>query len=163
MRGKPVVVDPIISELLRARTSKGLRQQDVADAAGISRRALVSIEAGNDCTLTTLRALATALGIQIEARVQGRSFATAEAMSAHQQQRELIEALRVQDMSPTERSQWLSSAWGRLQQQATSIHRDLKHKNLRVRHFATLDAKNRHDDEQEIKNALDLALSRGGL
>lgn len=163
--------DPIIVELRSARKLKGLRQQEVADRAGISRRALVSIEAGKDCTLSTLRALAEALGVQIEAKTQVsataadspyvKSYPTAETMSAGQQQRELEEALRVQAMSPKERSQWISSTWDRLQEQALSIHRDLHVQNVRVRHFATIEDKNRYDDEQETERAVKLALSRG--
>ena len=54
-------IDPIVAELLRTRKAKGLRQQEIADKAGISRRSLVSIEAGGDCTLSTLRKLCAAL------------------------------------------------------------------------------------------------------
>lgn len=165
-------IDPIVAELLRTRKARGLRQQEVADKAGISRRSLVSIEAGGDCTLSTLRGLCAALGIEIESKALApaaqreplvRSFATAEEMSTYQEQRELAEALRVQAMLPFERSRWLASSWGALQNQALSIHRDLKPANVRtVRHFATIDAKNQYDEQRETERALHLALSRGG-
>ncbi len=165
-------IDPIVAELLRTRKSRGLRQQEVADKAGISRRSLVSIEAGGDCTLSTLRSLFAALGLEINTTAPPalappapsvRSFATAEAMSAHQEQRELSEALRVQAMMPYERSMWLDSTWGALQSQAQGFHQDLKPASLRaVRHFATMDEKNRYDEERETEQALLLALSRGG-
>jgi hypothetical protein len=90
-----------------------------------------------------------------------RGFATAEEMSTHQEQRELAEALRVQAMMPFERSKWLASSWGELQRQAASFHRDLTPSTVpAARHFATLDEKNRFDEERETARALQLALSR---
>ncbi len=163
-------LDPIVAELVRTRKSKGLRQQETADKAGISRRALVSIEGGGDCTLSTLRGLCAALDIDIESKPPAvvpqdepvaRSFATAEEMSTHQEQRELAEALRVQAMMPFERSKWLASRWGELQRQAASFHRDLPPSPVAAaRHFATLDEKNQFDEERETERALQLALSR---
>jgi len=164
-------VDPIVAELLQARKSRGLRQQEVADKAGISRRSLVSIEAGGDCTLSTLRGLCAALGIEIGTRVSAatapepgvRSFATAQAMSTYQEQREVEEALRVQAMSPARRSKWLVSSWGTLQSQAFAFHRDVRNTNSpRVMHFATIEAKNQHDEQRETERAVRLALARGG-
>jgi len=163
-------IDPIIAELLRIRKARGLRQQEVADMAGISRRSLVSIEAGGDCTLSTLRRLSAALGVDVEPRSpsveapsepSALSFATAQEMSTHQEQRELAEALRVQTMQAYERSRWLESTWGALQRQAISFHQDLALANGgAARHFATLDAKNKFDEHREIEQALQLALSR---
>lgn len=162
-------LDPLVAELLRARKSRGMRQQEVADKAGISRRSLVTIEAGGDCTLSTLRGLCAALDVEIAAKAPAaaakteRSFATAEAMSAYQEERDLAEALRVQAMLPFERSRWLAANWGALQEQALSFHRDLKPANVRaVRHFATMEEKNQYDEELETERALQLALSRGG-
>lgn len=170
-------VDPIVAELFRARKKKGLRQQEVADKAGISRRSLVSIEAGGDCTLSTLRGLCSALGVDIEPRshaVAGpsaplpappaRGFATAHEMSTHQEQRELAEALRVQAMLPFERSRWLASTWGALQRQSLGFPKDLAPVDGgAARHFATPDAKNRFDEQRETERAMRLALSRSGL
>ena len=165
-------VDPIVAELLRARKVLGLRQQDVADKAGISRRSLGTIESGGDCTLSTLRRLAAALAVDIEPRSTAalpahtgplaRGFATAQEMSTHQEQRELAEALRVQAMMPFERSKWLASTWGALQRQALSFAGDLASPRPgAARHFATPDEKNRFDEQRETEHALQLALSRG--
>lgn len=166
-------MDPIVAALLRARKTRGLRQQEVADNAGISRRSLVSIEAGGDCTLSTLRGLCAALGVDIEPRSAAAdsgnaplasSFATAQEMSTHQEQRELAEALRVQAMLPFERSRWLASTWGALQRQSLGFQQDLAPADGgAARHFATPDAKNRFDEQRETERALHLALSRSGL
>ena len=164
-------IDPIVAELLRTRKFRGLRQQEVADKAGISRRSLVSIEAGGDCTLSTLRALCAALGVDIKPKASAaagdsqpaaRSFATAEAMSRYQEQRELAEALRVQAMLPFERSRWLASNWGMLQSQPLGFPGDTKPQNVgTARHFATIEAKNQYDEHRETEHAVHLALSRG--
>jgi transcriptional regulator with XRE-family HTH domain len=163
-------IDPIVAELLRARKTRGLRQQEVADKAGISRRSLVSIESGGDCTLSTLRGLCTALGIEIQATVSVagrpstgvRSFATAQAMSDHQEQREVAQALQVQAMSPARRSKWLASNWGALQSQALSFVSDVQDTGVpRVVHFATIKAKNQYDEQRDTAQAVRLALARG--
>ena len=62
-----------------------------------------------------------------------RSFATAEEMSTHQEQRELAEALRVQAMTPPERWEWLGANWDPLQEQTRSFYRGLKPSNVRAR------------------------------
>ncbi|MBC5765633.1 helix-turn-helix domain-containing protein [Ramlibacter albus] len=165
-RARPL--DPIVSELVRARKARGLSQQEVADKAGISRRALVAIEAGGDCTLSTLRGLCAALGVDLTPswtsagdELHARSFATADAMSAHQEQREVAQALRVQAMLPFERARWLASTWGALQRQAVGLQRHSKPASAgSARHFASMDAKNRFDEQREMQSALDLALSR---
>lgn len=61
-------LDPIVAELIKARKALKLRQEDVAAAAGISRRALVMIEAGGDCSLSTLRSLCDTLSIELKAQ-----------------------------------------------------------------------------------------------
>jgi hypothetical protein len=82
-------------------------------------------------------------------------------MSAYQEERELAEALRVQAMSPQERSQWLRATWGPLQAQAASLYSYWKPAGEpRAMHFATLDAKNRFDEQREIEQAVRLAISR---
>lgn len=89
------------------------------------------------------------------------SFPTIEAMSAYQEERELAEALRVQTMSPQERSQWLRDNWGPLQAQAASFFSYWKPDGEpRAMHFATLDEKNRFDEQREIERAVRLAISR---
>ena len=49
------------------------------------------------------------------------SFETAQALSDYQMERELQEALRVQDMTPAARWQWLQEEWGRLQDSAALL------------------------------------------
>ncbi|MGE0331898.1 MAG: helix-turn-helix domain-containing protein [Ramlibacter sp.] len=166
--------DPLVAVLLQTRKSKGLRQQDVADRAGVSRRSLVSIEGGGDFTVSTLRGLCAALGVDIELRPaagpageanRAPSFTTAQDMAAHQAERELDQALRVQAMLPFERSRWLASTWGALQGQALALHQQLAPHAAEgtARHFPTPQAKNQFDEERETAQAVQLALSRGGL
>ena len=53
-------------------------------------------------------------------------FETAQAMSDHQAERELQEALRVQGLTPAARWLWLQETWGRLQDSAAFLfHNDL--------------------------------------
>lgn len=59
-------VDPIVQELILARKARGYSQQNLADMAGISRRALAAIETGGNCTLSTLRQLAAALEVELQ-------------------------------------------------------------------------------------------------
>ena len=149
--GQSLDKDPIIATLVRQRKEQGLRQQEVADNAGISRRALVSIEAGNDCTLSTLRSLCEALGVDL----------VASAASQDQADRELAEALSVRSMSPRELSDWLASGWGRLQDQANVLYRGVKRPSIgQPRYFANIEDKNRFDEERETEFALAVALSR---
>ena len=61
-------LDPLVASLVRARKSQGITQETLAQAAGVSRRTLIMIEAGGDCTLSTLRRLYTVLGMDIVAR-----------------------------------------------------------------------------------------------
>lgn len=59
-------LDPLVAVIIRARKERGLTQVALAQAAGISRRALVMIERGGDCTLRTLRQLYGALDIHMQ-------------------------------------------------------------------------------------------------
>ncbi len=61
-------LDPLIVPIIQERKRQKFTQQELADMAGLSRRALGQIERGGDCTLSTLRSLYTALGINIQAR-----------------------------------------------------------------------------------------------
>jgi hypothetical protein len=88
---------------------------------------------------------------------KGPVFASAEQMSVYQQERELEEALRVRAMTPAERSRWFKNTWGALQRQAPS----LPALPPAVRHYATLEEKNRFEEEREIELAVQLALQRG--
>lgn len=56
----------ISSALVAARLAQKLRQEDVASAAGISRRALIMIEAGGDCSLRTLQRIMGALNLKMD-------------------------------------------------------------------------------------------------
>lgn len=60
-------MDPLIDTLVAERKRQGVTQEKLATEARLSRRALVSIEAGGDCTLTTLRRLFSALGMDMVA------------------------------------------------------------------------------------------------
>lgn len=66
------VLDPIAEEMIKARRAMRLTQEEVAAAAGISRRALIMIEAGGDCSLSTLRRILTVLGMDLLAKVNTR-------------------------------------------------------------------------------------------
>jgi transcriptional regulator with XRE-family HTH domain len=160
--------DPIIDMLLQARKARGLRQQAVADKAAISRRALVSIEAGRDCTLSTLRRLCEALDVELEARpapkralVDRRSsnmFRTAGEASNHQADRELAEALRVQCLPPLEFARWLSSTWDRLQQDANRLYSGMPRPGAgHSRSFRTIEEKNRFDARRDTQFAIAVA------
>jgi DNA-binding XRE family transcriptional regulator len=67
MKAKPDL-DPLVASLVRARKSQSITQATLAQAAGVSRRTLIMIEAGGDCTLSTLRRLYTVLGMDMVAR-----------------------------------------------------------------------------------------------
>ena len=71
-----------------------------------------------------------------------------------QQSAELAEALRVQTMTPAERSDWLVSVWGKVQgsAQAFSVHApDRVHT---ARSYASMDEKNRFDQARELEFAM---------
>ncbi len=160
-------LDPIIETLVRRRRQVGLPQQAVADLAGISRRALVSIEGGTDCTLSTLRALCRALDINLQTCGPGGasnsgpapSFRSAAEMSSYQEERELAEAMRVQAMSPADLSAWLATGWDRLQKQADSLYAGVERPPTGPsRHFKTIADKNRFDEERELQFAVAVAM-----
>lgn len=54
---------PIGTAVRAKRTAAEMSQQTLATKAGISLRTLSRIEAGEDCTVSTLAALAAALGM----------------------------------------------------------------------------------------------------
>lgn len=60
-------LDPLVAVVVRRRKQQGWSQTKLAETAGISRRALVMIEKGGDCTLSTLRRLHTCLDITLQA------------------------------------------------------------------------------------------------
>ena len=61
-------LDPVVRAIVIARREQKVTQAQLAELAGVSRRAIVMIEAGSDCSLSTLRRMTTALGMEIEAR-----------------------------------------------------------------------------------------------
>lgn len=61
-------LDPLVAPIRKERRKLKITQADLARMAGISRRTLVLIEGGGDCTLSTLRRLYTALALDVEAR-----------------------------------------------------------------------------------------------
>ncbi len=58
--------DPVVDALVRARREHKLTQAQLAERAGISRRALVAIEGGGDCNLSTLRRLLRVLDLEMK-------------------------------------------------------------------------------------------------
>ena len=66
-RSKHLDLDPLVQDIVVARKAQKLTQHQLAEMAGLSRRTIVLIESGGDCTLSTLRRLTTALGLQMQA------------------------------------------------------------------------------------------------
>ncbi|MDD5479574.1 helix-turn-helix transcriptional regulator [Rhodoferax sp.] len=60
-------LDPLVSAVVAKRKQLRWSQAKLAQAAGISRRALLMIEKGGDCNLSTLRRLLTCLDIVTQA------------------------------------------------------------------------------------------------
>jgi len=60
-------LDELVRPIILERRRQRLSQQALAERAGLSRRALLMIEAGGDCTLSSLRRLYTALGLEVQA------------------------------------------------------------------------------------------------
>lgn len=58
-------LDPLIQEIVRARKTKKLTQSELAQISGVSRRTIILIESGGDCTLSTLRRVTMALGLEM--------------------------------------------------------------------------------------------------
>ena len=60
---RPAVLKHVAANVRRLRTGRGLSQQELADAAGISRRTLINLEGGQaNVSLSALDTLAAALG-----------------------------------------------------------------------------------------------------
>lgn len=58
--------DPLIGALVKARRDRKYTQARLAELAGISRRALVAIEGGGDCNVSTLRRLTRVLDLELK-------------------------------------------------------------------------------------------------
>jgi len=91
-----------------------------------------------------------------------RSFATLEEMNEHQLHAQVREAMRVKRMTGAERAQWLRDNWDPLQHQATALRAGIDIDGPpRAVHFATIEAKNAYDEEQELKLALAIRAKLG--
>jgi hypothetical protein len=75
---------------------------------------------------------------------------SADAMSQPQADREVDEALRVYEMGPSEREQWLRTSWDRLQSQADALYAVITFKREPGRQFRTIEERNRSDESLEI-------------
>ena len=60
-------VQPLVQDIVDARKAQKLTQEQLADLAGLSRRTIVLMESGGDCTLSSLRRVTLALGLQMRA------------------------------------------------------------------------------------------------
>lgn len=69
-------LDPLVQSLLIARKQQGFTQTQVAAMTGISRRTLVDMESGGNCTIKTLRQIAQGLGVILEAKVPTQDIPT---------------------------------------------------------------------------------------
>lgn len=85
-------------------------------------------------------------------------FHTAEAMSDHQANREVKEAMRFGTMSPSDKYVWLTENWDPLQAAASSLYSRLPQGVATVRYFATPEEKNRFDEDREIERALQMQM-----
>ena len=90
--------------------------------------------------------------------LKAQCFDSAQAMSDHQAERELQEALRVQGMTPAARWLWLQETWGRLQDSATLLSPNDQPVPGAARCYATLDEKNRFDEARELSQALQMPI-----
>ncbi len=71
-----------------------------------------------------------------------------------QEARELAEALRVQAMTPAQRSAWLRDVWGRVQRNAAALQTHAPAHEPTARSYATMEEKNRFDEARELEFAL---------
>lgn len=69
-RTKHEYLAPLIQDLVHARKAQHFTQNQLAQMSGVSRRTVVLIESGGDCTLSTLSRIASALGLQIHAQTR---------------------------------------------------------------------------------------------
>jgi hypothetical protein len=79
-------------------------------------------------------------------------------MSDHQAERELQQALCVQSMTPAARWLWLQQTWGELQDSAAFLLPNDQPAHGAARCYASLDEKNRFDDDREIRQALQMSI-----
>jgi hypothetical protein len=91
--------------------------------------------------------------------VTAKCFETAQAMADDQAEREVQEALRVQQMTSAARFAWLQENWGRLQNGASLFNANVPRPPAAARCYASMDEKNRFDDERELQQALQIHLA----
>lgn len=60
-------MDSLRETLIQTRKKRKLTQAALAELAGISRRALVAIEGGGDCAVSTLRRLFRVMDMELQA------------------------------------------------------------------------------------------------
>ena len=82
------------------------------------------------------------------------SFESTEDLAEYQSNCEILEALRVQSLSPDERFRWLQNEWGRLQDDATLLFSATTEQAGTSRCFTSFAEKNRFDEDREIMEAL---------
>lgn len=87
--------------------------------------------------------------------MESRYFESAEAMSDHQADRELQEALHFSTLPPEEKFQWLEANWGRLQDGASSLRSGVP-TPMTGRFYFSMTEKNCFDDDREIERALQI-------
>jgi hypothetical protein len=75
-------------------------------------------------------------------------------MNNSQENKELQEALRVQAMSPLQRSDWLENVWGRMQRNANAFSTHAPAYEPTARSYASPDEKNRFDEARELAFAM---------
>ena len=78
-----------------------------------------------------------------------------ESHGSLQEDRELVEALRVQAMSDHQRSVWLKSVWGRVQRNAAHFQTSAVVHLGGARHFSTPEEKNKFDEARELVFAME--------
>ncbi len=75
-------------------------------------------------------------------------------MDDTQENKELVEALRVQAMSPSQRSDWLENVWGRVQRNANAFFANEPDYQPTARSYASPEEKNRFDEARELAFAM---------
>ena len=90
----------------------------------------------------------------MDLNVDSPPFAAEPVPVVTQEDRELAEALRVQAMSAVERSAWLRDVWGRVQRNAAVLQTHAPAHEPTARSYATMDEKNRFDEERELAFAM---------
>jgi hypothetical protein len=87
-----------------------------------------------------------------------QAFPPSNTHPLSQEDRELAQALRVQAMSDAERSTWLVSTWGALQRQSAIFNTHALPHPPRARSYASMEEKNRFDEERELQFAMQHSL-----